>query len=65
LTNLSQFNEVFWTNKSKVAAIAKFQDRLQQVHRFFDKCHAGLRMIWKAMFRQPGSSDAASFDVEL
>jgi hypothetical protein len=50
LTNLSQFNEVFWTSKSKVATIAKFQDRVRQVHRFFDKCHAGLRMIWKAMF---------------
>ncbi|KAK1613865.1 hypothetical protein QYE76_019382 [Lolium multiflorum] len=50
LMKLSQFNEVFWTNKSKVATIAKFQYRVQQVHRFFDKCHAGLRMIWKAMF---------------
>ena len=50
LTNLSQFNEVFWTDKSKAAIVAKFQDRVQQVHRFFDKCHAGLRMIWKAMF---------------
>jgi hypothetical protein len=50
LTNLSQFNEVFWSNKSKAATIAKFQDRVQQVHRFFDKSHAGLRMIWKAMF---------------
>jgi hypothetical protein len=50
LTNLSHFNKVFWTNKSKVAIIAKFQDRVQEVHRFFDKCHEGLRMIWKAMF---------------
>jgi hypothetical protein len=50
LTNLSQFNEVFWTNKSKAATIAKFQDRVQQVHRFFNKCHAGLRMICKTMF---------------
>jgi hypothetical protein len=50
LTNLSQFNEVFWSSKLKAATIAKFQDRVQQVHRFFDKCHAGLRMIWKAMF---------------
>jgi hypothetical protein len=23
---------------------------MQQVHRFFDKCHAGLRMTWKMMF---------------
>jgi hypothetical protein len=50
LTNLLQFNEVFWSNKSKAVTIAKFQDRVQQVHRFFDKYHAGLTMIWKAMF---------------
>jgi hypothetical protein len=50
LSNLSQFNEVFWSNKSKAVTIAKFQDRVQQVHRFFDKYHAGLTMIWKAMF---------------
>jgi hypothetical protein len=50
LSNLSQFNEVFWSSKSKAATIVKFQDRVQQVHRFFDKCYAGLRMIWKAMF---------------
>jgi hypothetical protein len=31
------------------AIIAKFQDRVQQVHQFFDKYHAGLRMIWKTM----------------
>jgi hypothetical protein len=23
---------------------------MQQVHRFFDKCQAGLKMIWKTMF---------------
>jgi hypothetical protein len=50
LTSLSQFNEAFWTDKQKAASIVKFQDRVQQVHRFFDKCYAGLRMIWKTMF---------------
>jgi hypothetical protein len=50
LTDLSQAHGVFWTNKSKAAIIAKFQDRVQQVHRFFDKCQAGLKMIWKTMF---------------
>jgi hypothetical protein len=50
LTNLSEFSEVFWTYKSKATTVANFQDRVQQVHRIFDKCHAGLRMIWKAMF---------------
>ncbi|KAM0831672.1 hypothetical protein ACQ4PT_065381 [Festuca glaucescens] len=32
LMSLSQFNEVFWSSKSKAATIAKFQDRVQQVH---------------------------------
>jgi hypothetical protein len=32
LKNLSQFSEVFQTNKSKAATIAKFQDWVQQVH---------------------------------
>jgi hypothetical protein len=50
LTDLSQAHGVFWTNKSKAAIVAKFQDRVQQVHRFFDKCQAGLKMIWKTMF---------------
>jgi hypothetical protein len=47
---MSQFNEVLWTSKSKAATIAKFQDRVRQVHRFFDKCHVGQKMIWKTMF---------------
>ncbi|KAK1600867.1 hypothetical protein QYE76_017954 [Lolium multiflorum] len=50
LTDLSQPHDVFWINKSKVAVVAKVQDRVQQVHRFFDKCRAGLTMIWKTMF---------------
>jgi hypothetical protein len=50
LTDLSQAHGVFWTKKSKGAIIAKFQDQVQQVHRFFDKCHAGLKMIWKTTF---------------
>jgi hypothetical protein len=50
LTNISQFSEVFWSDKSKAATVAKFQDRMQHVHRLFDKCHAGLSMIWNAMF---------------
>jgi hypothetical protein len=48
LADLSQPHGVFWTNKSKDAVVAKFQDRVQQV--FFDKCHAGLTMIWRTMF---------------
>jgi hypothetical protein len=50
LTDLSQAHGVFWTNKSKDVIVAKFQDRVQRVHRFFDKCQAGLKMIWKTMF---------------
>jgi hypothetical protein len=50
LTNLACFDEVFWRNQSKAAIVAKFQDRVQQVHRFFDKCYTGLKMIWKTMF---------------
>jgi hypothetical protein len=36
LTNLAHFDEVFWKNQLKATTIAKFQDRVQQVHRFFD-----------------------------
>jgi hypothetical protein len=50
LTDLSQPHGMFWTNRSKAAIVAKFQDRVQQVHGFFDKCRAGLTMIWRTMF---------------
>ncbi|KAK1570147.1 hypothetical protein QYE76_027236 [Lolium multiflorum] len=38
LTQLSSADEVFWREQSKASTVAKFQDRVQQVHRFFDKC---------------------------
>nr|XP_051207337.1 uncharacterized protein LOC127323204 [Lolium perenne] len=50
LTQLSSSDEVFWREHSKASAVAKFQDRVQKVHRFFDKCYKGLRVIWKTMF---------------
>jgi hypothetical protein len=50
LTDLSQPRGVFWTDKLKVAVVAKFKDQVQQVHRFFNKCRAGLTMIWKTVF---------------
>jgi hypothetical protein len=50
LINLARFDEVFWKNQSKAATVAKFQDQVHQVHRFFDKCYTVLRMIWKTMF---------------
>jgi hypothetical protein len=37
-------------NQSKASTVAKFQDQVQQVHRFFDKCYKVLRIIWKTMF---------------
>jgi hypothetical protein len=30
--------------------VAKFKYRVEQVHGFFDKCHANLAMVWKTMF---------------
>ncbi|KAK1693731.1 hypothetical protein QYE76_010428 [Lolium multiflorum] len=50
LTQLSSADEVFWKEHSKASVVAKFQDRVQQVHRFFNKCYKGLRVIWKTMF---------------
>jgi hypothetical protein len=50
LISLAHFDEVFWKNQSKAATVAKFQDRVHQVHRFFDKCYTGFRMIWKTIF---------------
>jgi hypothetical protein len=43
-------DEVFWRNQSKASTIVKFQDQVQQVHRFFTKCHTALRVMWKIMF---------------
>ena len=50
LTQLSSSDEVFWKEHSKASVVAKFQDRVQQVHRFFDKCYKGLRVILRTMF---------------
>jgi hypothetical protein len=50
LTNLSQPHGVFWTDKSKADVVVKFQDRVEQVHGFFDKCRASLAMVWGTMF---------------
>ncbi|KAK1612202.1 hypothetical protein QYE76_035875 [Lolium multiflorum] len=45
LAQLSSLDEVFWKDQSKASTVAKFQDQIQQVHRFFDKCYKGLRII--------------------
>ena len=50
LNHLASVDEVFWRSQSKASTVAKFQDRVQQVHRFFDKCYRNLRIIWKIMF---------------
>ncbi|KAK1609670.1 hypothetical protein QYE76_033343 [Lolium multiflorum] len=42
LTQLSSAEEIFWKEQ--------FQDRVQPVHHFFDKCYKALRVIWKTMF---------------
>ncbi|KAK1604700.1 hypothetical protein QYE76_028373 [Lolium multiflorum] len=43
LTQLSSAEEIFWREHSKASAVAQFQDRVQQVHHFFDKCYKALR----------------------
>ncbi|KAK1610948.1 hypothetical protein QYE76_034621 [Lolium multiflorum] len=50
LTQLSSAEEIFWREHSKASAVAQFQDRVQQVHHFFDKCYKDLKVIWKTMF---------------
>jgi hypothetical protein len=50
LTQLSSAEEIFWREHSKASAVAQFQDRVQQVHHFFDKCYKALRVIWRTMF---------------
>ena len=50
LTQLSSSEEIFWREQSKASAVAQFQDRVQQVHHFFDKCYKALRVVWRTMF---------------
>ncbi|KAK1604071.1 hypothetical protein QYE76_027744 [Lolium multiflorum] len=44
LTQLSSAEEIFWREHSKASAVAQFQDRVHQVHHFFDKCYKALRI---------------------
>ncbi|KAK1696206.1 hypothetical protein QYE76_012903 [Lolium multiflorum] len=50
LIELSSAEEIFWREHSKASAVAQFQDRVQQVHHFFDKCYRAMRVVWKTMF---------------
>ena len=50
LADLSQPHGVFWTDRSKAAAVVKFQDRVEQVHGFFERCRASLAMVWGTLF---------------
>ena len=50
VTSISQQHEVFWTNHSTASLVVKFQDRLEQVHSFFERCKSTLAMICQTMF---------------
>lgn len=50
LTDISPPHTVFWSDQSKAAIVVKFQDRVEQVHAFFERCRASLAMVWKTMF---------------
>ncbi|KAK1615267.1 hypothetical protein QYE76_020784 [Lolium multiflorum] len=50
LIELSLAEEIFWREHSKASPVAQFQDRVQQVHHFFDKCYRAMRVVWKTMF---------------
>ena len=50
LTDLSQPHEVFWSDKSKAAVLVRFQDHVEQVRAFFDKCRESLAMVYRTMF---------------
>ena len=50
LTDLAQPHEVFWSDKSKAAVLVRFQDHVEQVRTFFDKCRESLAMVYRTMF---------------
>src|SRR3954465_14475239 len=50
LNALSESHQVFWKDRSAVGLIARFQDRVGQVHVFFEKCRDRLLMILRPMF---------------
>ncbi|KAK1660386.1 hypothetical protein QYE76_048545 [Lolium multiflorum] len=50
LIELSSAEEIFWWEHSKASTVVQFQDRVQQVHHFFDKCYKAMRVVWKTMF---------------
>ncbi|KAK1649710.1 hypothetical protein QYE76_067515 [Lolium multiflorum] len=50
LIQLSSAEEIFWREHSKASTVAQFQDRVQQVHHFFDKCYKAMKVVWKTMF---------------
>jgi hypothetical protein len=50
MTDLWQPKSSIWSVRSKAATVAKFEYRVEQVHGFFDKCHAHLTMVWRTMF---------------
>ena len=50
LTDLSQPHEVFWSDKLKAAVIVQFDDHVEQVRVFFEKCHVSLATVYRTMF---------------
>ena len=58
LTDMSGPHDVFWTDKSKASIVVRFQERVEQVRKFFEKCRESLAMVNQTMFPlnpQPGS----------
>ena len=47
---LSEPHEVFWTDTAKAAIVVQFQDRVDQVQVFFEKCRDSLAMVYQTMF---------------
>ena len=41
---------VFWSDKSKAAVIVQFQDHVEQIRLFFEKCRTCLAMVYSTMF---------------
>src|SRR3954470_15492227 len=50
LNALSESHQVFWRDRSAASLIVRFQDRVEQVHGFFEKCRDRLLMILQTMF---------------
>src|SRR3954451_12307654 len=50
LNSLSESHQVFWKDRSASSLIVRFQDRVEQVHAYFEKCRDRLLMVLQTMF---------------